>query len=107
MEGLLERARRADKKAEYAAQLECPPLPKAVAYLWRIFMRLSNRRGGGFGAAPITWADIDGFSRLTHCTLTPWEVEVIEELDGVFLANESKKQQDKLASGKKAKDKNG
>ena len=70
-------------------------------------MRLSNRRGGGLGASPISWADIDGYSRLTGCNLTPWEVEVIEELDSVFLINENKKQQDRLATGKKAKDKNG
>jgi hypothetical protein len=36
------------------------------------------------GREPITWADITAFLALTKKTLTPWEVEVIEELDDLY-----------------------
>lgn len=64
-----------------------PPIPKALVYLWRAFHRLSRRRGGnGIGANPISWSEIDAFVRNTRIRLAPWEIEVIEALDDLFLA---------------------
>jgi hypothetical protein len=51
------------------------------------------------GPSPISWADIEAFSRLSGFQLAPWEVEVIEELDGVFFAQQAKSQ--KKPEGKK------
>ncbi len=62
-----------------------PPFPRVLAYLWRVFIRLHSRRGSnGFGANPITFADIEAFIRLSGTRLVPWEVEVIEELDNLY-----------------------
>jgi len=33
----------------------------------------------------LRWADIDAFARITKTALQPWEIEVIEMLDDVFL----------------------
>lgn len=63
----------------------------ALEYLWRIFKRLRRRKGSnGFGLSPIEWPDIDAFLRHTKLDLTPWEIEVIEELDDLILTDHSK-----------------
>jgi hypothetical protein len=65
----------------------------ALFYLWRIFNRLRRRVGSnGFGANPITWPDIDAFCRHSRFYLVPWEIEILEMLDNVFLEQQSKSQ---------------
>jgi hypothetical protein len=82
LEGLVARSKNPARLAEYRAELECPPFPRALSYLWRTFQRLRNRRtSNGFGVNPITWVDLGEFTRLTGVRLAPWEIEVIEELD--------------------------
>lgn len=41
------------------------------------------------GLSPIGWSDIDAFSRRAQVRLAPWEIELIEELDDVYLAHQS------------------
>jgi hypothetical protein len=63
-----------------------PPLPPSLTYLWNIFLRLSARRGStGFGPALIAWSEMEAFQRLTGFHLKPWEVEIIEMLDVLFI----------------------
>lgn len=63
----------------------------AVMHLWRIFHRLSARRGSnGFGINPISWTDVDAFVRHSRVTLAPWEVEIIEMLDDLFRVEQGK-----------------
>lgn len=58
----------------------------ALSHLWAVFWRLRRRRGGnGFGASPIEWPDIDAFARLSGTRLTPFDIEVIEDLDDAYL----------------------
>lgn len=58
-----------------------------LSYLWKAFGRLSNRRGSnGFGAMPIGWSDIEAFSRLSRIQFHPWEIELIEDIDKLYLA---------------------
>lgn len=57
-------------------------------------MRIRRRKGGsGFGLSPIEWPDIDAFVRNSQFRLTPWELEVIEDIDDVFLMKHNKDQQ--------------
>ncbi|NGO50424.1 hypothetical protein G6N73_04385 [Mesorhizobium camelthorni] len=87
MEGLLKRARKPEKIAEYEAELAVPPFPVPLAYLWRAFWRLRRRKGAGMsGREPIEWADLVAYLALTKTTLTPWEIEVIEDLDDLYRA---------------------
>lgn len=87
LECLLARTRNPERRERLLADLVVPPAPLALTYLWRTFSRLSSRRGSsGFGPSPIGWADIDAFVRLTQFALKPWEVEVIETLDTLFMA---------------------
>lgn len=86
---MLERAERkgdAQRAAALAEELKQPPFPLALAYLWRAFIRLRGRKGCGFsGPEPITWPEIDAFTRQTRSRLAPWEIEVIEDLDSLYL----------------------
>lgn len=66
-------------------------MPEGADYLWRAFQRLSGRRtNNGFGQNPLTWQEIDAFVRLSGVALAPWEIEVIERLDGLYLAQQAK-----------------
>jgi hypothetical protein len=68
-------------------------MPMALDYLWRIFHRLRRRKAGnGFSAVPIEWPDLDAFLRLSALSLAPWEIEILEDLDDLFLADHSKAQ---------------
>lgn len=67
------------------------PLPGAGIHIWQTFIRLHNRRGSnGMGANPILWTDIDAFIRLSGFQLAPWEIEIIEDLDLAFFAEQAK-----------------
>ena len=97
LEGLLKRARDPKTRARYESELTVPAFPKVLDYLWRVFLRLSRRRGStGFGVAPISWSDIDAFVRNSGFTLAPWEVGIVEDLDDLFRAS--------LSIGKKKPD---
>ncbi|MER8762895.1 hypothetical protein [Mesorhizobium sp. M0968] len=38
------------------------------------------------GAAPIEWPDIDAFTRQTNRRLDSWEIEIIEDVDDLYLS---------------------
>lgn len=40
--------------------------------------------------SPIEWPDIDAFVRLSRVSLIPSEIELIEELDDLFRAEQAK-----------------
>lgn len=84
--GLLTRAK-GERRRELEADLECPPLPPALSFLWDAYLRLRSRKGtDGMGnAQPIEWADFDAFSRLSGLRLLPWEIEILENLDNIYL----------------------
>lgn len=63
-----------------------PNFPREVAYLWTIYFRLRRRIGAGFAAPnPVGWQDINAFVLQAGFPLAPWEIEVLEAIDDVFL----------------------
>lgn len=60
-------------------------MPELLEYLWKWFLRLSKRRGSGFGPAPLSHTGIKDFFTLIKIEPTPWEIEQIEQLDDVYL----------------------
>jgi hypothetical protein len=88
---LLSRAKTEDRRRELSEMLTVPPFPVALTYLWRAFHRLRRRKGGsGFGPSPIEWSDIDAFVRNSGLRFAPWEVEMIEALDDLLMAQMTK-----------------
>jgi hypothetical protein len=50
------------------------------------------RRGNnGFSLNPLSWPEIDAFTRLSGVNLEPWEIEIIEHLDSLFLTQQAKR----------------
>lgn len=84
MQGLLLRTREPKRRAELEAELVCPPAPDELVYVWNIFLRLNARRPAGFSIEPVSFGEIEAFTRLSGLTLSPFEVRLIEDLDNLF-----------------------
>lgn len=66
------------------AQLEGPPIPYAIEYLWDWFNELERGRGIDMnGPSPITYESIDSWARLTDRNPKPYEVNALFILDAV------------------------
>lgn len=68
-----------------------PEMPSAGQYLWGWFLELHRARGGGFGPAPLGFAEIAAWSGLRGVRLTPWEVEILRDLDASWFAAQAEK----------------
>lgn len=76
----------ARKVEEITRDLELPPFPRALFYLWRSFNRIRRRKSMGFATPnPIEWPDIKAFMFCTKEKFAPWEIELIESLDDLYL----------------------
>lgn len=90
LEYRLERTRRADRRAAIEAELDGVPFPPALVYLWTVYNKIRRRKGSnGFGPSPIEGQDIESFERRHRFPLAPWEHEVIEELDDLYMKVQS------------------
>lgn len=77
-------------------------MPAALAYLWRTYNRIRRRAAaGGFGPSPISWADIDAFTRHSRFALAPWEIEIVEQLDDLYMGEQAKQARDVVIKGEK------
>jgi hypothetical protein len=55
-------------------------------YLWDIYDKIRRRKGSsGFGPSPIEGHDIESYQRRYRFPLAPWEHEVIEGLDDLYM----------------------
>ena len=76
--------------------------PEGYLYLWDWFCELdAARAGNGFGSNPITFVDLEAWSRLTGRRFRPWEVDVIRSLDMAVMTMRAKRaEKDRQQSGK-------
>jgi len=78
-----------------------PPFPATHADIFQIYYELhAARSNNGFGANPISYSELEAYSRLTRRALGPWEVKMLRRIDSIFLLASSKAQ--KIESGKLA-----
>lgn len=76
------------------AELDGPECPADGEHVWQWFLEISAGRGSnGFGANPISWPDIDAWSRLTETIIRPSEIRAIKVLDGIWLEEQAKAQE--------------
>lgn len=87
LEGLIERTRSPERRRGYENDLAAPPFPTPLLYLWVAFHRLRRRKANGFAPVAIEWGDIDAFVRNTGTWLTAFDIETIEMLDDLYLAD--------------------
>ena len=72
--------------ARSAALLAAHPLPHVFRDLWEAFRTLDPWRGaGGFGAAPLTLADIREYEARYGVRFLPGELDVLKHLDLIVL----------------------
>lgn len=72
----------------YAGAMEepdAPEMPTAGSRICRIFNDLNRTRGGGMGPAPITWQEIDAWSRARGEPVRSFELDIIRALDAAWL----------------------
>lgn len=82
--------------AELEAELATPPFPAPVAYVWQAWFRIRRRKAQGInGYEPIGWGDIDAFMRRARVHLDPFDIELIEAIDDVFLVKQAEQASDR------------
>lgn len=62
-----------------------PPV-EGVEYLTALFVELGIVQGGGMGIAPVSWQEIDSFSRCGHLELTAWETLRLRNMSETYCA---------------------
>ncbi len=88
------------KRAEFEARLHLPDFPDEYTFAWEAFFDLNQcRSSNGFGVNPISYTEIDAYTRLTGKVLLPYEINGINIIDSCFL----KAQNDLHKSAQKAK----
>jgi hypothetical protein len=67
-------------------RLKEKPLSYIAIPLWNTFWTLHNtRQATQFGFQPITYLEIDAYSRLMQAEFEPYEVEILKKMDMAFL----------------------
>ncbi|MBR2689164.1 MAG: hypothetical protein IKE42_15030 [Aquamicrobium sp.] len=64
-------------------------MPEEIGYVWAQFWRLRRRVRNVNTHQPITWDDIQKFQALTMAHIGPFEIELLEMLDDLFLKAQS------------------
>ena len=78
-------ARRGDAHAQ--AKLTPPPLPRSYVPVLGWFFQLHRRRGVGMhGEQPVSWTDMDAWSRMTGHQPTRDELQLLERCDMAYFA---------------------
>jgi len=67
-------------------QLESLPFPETLEFNWLDFLELNRARtSNGYTANPISYTELDAWNRLTNKNITAQEINIIKQLDDVFL----------------------
>lgn len=75
-----------DSTGRAPPQLDIPPAPYELEYLWAYFVSLNRKRTAGAAQLnPLSDAQILAWERRNRLLLTPFESECIDALDDVFL----------------------
>ncbi len=72
-----------------------PRLPELCQRLWEWFGELAATRQNGFAANPISFMEIDAWSRLTRTRPALWEIKAIRALDAELLRLSHDEQKEK------------
>lgn len=79
------------------AQLEdCPDIPFYIEHIWEWYWQIKKGIQPGFsGSPPLTWDGIKAWKELLNIQIRPIEVEILYEIDSVYLKCISDKQKKK------------
>jgi hypothetical protein len=72
-------------------QGRAPSLPHiSLPYLVELFLEVGPALAGGFGAAPLTHAELRAWQDDIGIRLTPWEARALKRMSGEYVAELSK-----------------
>lgn len=78
-------------------ELDMPDFPDVARHVWDHFLSIHQGRTYGInGPNPISYQDIESWTRLMGWTLGAWEISAIKRLDAAFL---SKREEPENGSG--------
>jgi len=60
--------------------------PNPAPYLVERLVEIGLTEAAGMGASPISWSQIDAWSRLTGTVLQPWEARLLRRLSAEYLS---------------------
>jgi hypothetical protein len=69
---------------------ECK-IPKEALHIWRWFLELDATRQNGMDINPISYSEIAAWSKLTGNRPRRHEVEVLRQIDGLYLAEHAER----------------
>lgn len=73
-------------------QLKPVEIPYHLVYLWEWFCQLSGSRGfSEVGPLPLSYQEIKAWAELTRMEPMAWEVQVIKNIDTLYLTESMKK----------------
>jgi hypothetical protein len=76
-------------------------LPSCAAHIWGWFQQLTGKRTAGMSINPITYSDIDAWSRLYGIRPKAWELDALSAIDAAFMNSVHEEQQQKVKKPKK------
>lgn len=78
----------------YKAEVEpeAPALPVEFAYLWDMFLAMNRKRQNGMAVNPLSDSEILAWQARRRIRLDVFEEEVIDRLDGAYLASQMRKE---------------
>lgn len=79
-----------------------PKLPAFAEYLWHVFLELHGSRTlSAYTPNPITYEQMEAFSRLTDTHLGLYEIKVVKGLDAIYLDAVSSRMDEKRHDAKR------
>ena len=77
---------------DHPGDIDGPEVPLAGDRAWSIFLDLHATRGSnGFGPSPISFGEVESWSRLRREPVRPFELDIIRKLDVAYLTAVAKK----------------
>ena len=73
-----------ESKGIKTGMFDGPTMPLEAEHVWGWFQDLGAGRGGGFGPAPLSWADIHGYFALHGIEARAWELRVLRVFDAAW-----------------------
>jgi hypothetical protein len=81
------------RKPQQLEELTSVQCPDVLRPMWNIFLRIAKKRkSNGFGPEYLSDEQIETWFRLRGRKLHPWQLELLDKLDEVFMKHYAKRQ---------------
>ena len=74
-----------------------------MQYIWRYFLELNRKRGGGFGPSPLQYSEILAYFTLHKIAYDPSEIYLLDILDSIAMEHYAEQQKKEAEKAKRKK----